>query len=116
MEASDILKMVEDSFYNRLFLIYVIVKDDDSTMRDVLNNPSIGVRSQVLKSSKRKIDEEITEPSFLVDTSHHVKVVSKHIFSIINESRAQRCGCTKSDAFRNKKYLGYKIKNNGKQN
>ena len=32
MEASAILNMVEDSFYNCFFIIYVIVSDDDSTM------------------------------------------------------------------------------------
>ena len=32
MEASAILKMVEYAFYNRFFIIDVIVSDDDSTM------------------------------------------------------------------------------------
>ena len=80
MEASDILKMVEDAFYNRFFIIDVIVINNDSTIRAVLKHPSIGVRGQVLKSSKGKLDEEIPEPSFLADTSHPVKVVAKHIF------------------------------------
>ena len=31
MEASTILKTVEDAFYNRFFIIYVIVSDNDST-------------------------------------------------------------------------------------
>ena len=59
MEASAILKTVEDAFYNLLYIIDVIVGNDDSTMRDVLKHPSIGVRGQVLKSSKGKLDEEI---------------------------------------------------------
>ena len=42
MEASAILKMVEDSFYNRFFIIDVIVSNDDSTMQAVLNHPSKG--------------------------------------------------------------------------
>ena len=57
MEASDILKMVEDAVYNQLFIIDVIVNDDDSTMQAVLKYPYIGVRGQVLKSSKVNIDE-----------------------------------------------------------
>ena len=55
MEASTILNMVEDAFYNRFFIIDVIVSDDDSTMQDVLKHPSKGARCQVLKSSKGKL-------------------------------------------------------------
>ena len=111
MEASTILKMVEDALYNHFFIIDDIVSDDDSTMRAVIKHPSICVRGQVLKSSKGKIDEEIPDPSFLAYPSHHVKVAAKHIFSIVNESRAQRYGCTKADALRLKKYWGYMIIN-----
>ena len=32
MEASAVLKMVEDVFYNSAFIVEVIVSDDDSTM------------------------------------------------------------------------------------
>ena len=32
MEASAILKMVEDAFYNNFFIIDIIVSNDDSTM------------------------------------------------------------------------------------
>ena len=106
MEASAILKMVEDAFYNRFFIIDVIVSDDDSTMQAVLKHPSKGARVQVLKSSKGKHHTEIPEPSFLVDPSHRVKVVAKHVFSIVNESRDLRCGCTKADALPAQKILG----------
>ena len=80
--------MVEDAFYNCFFIIDAIARDDDSTMRAQLKHPSVGVQGQVMKSSKGKLDEEIPEPSFLADPSHHVKVVAKHIFSIVNKSRA----------------------------
>ena len=106
MEASAILKMVEDAFYNCFFIIDVIVSNDDSTMRAVLKHPSKGARGQVLKSSKGNLREDIPEPSFLADPSPRVKVVAKHIFSIVNESRDLRCGCTKSDSLRLKKYWG----------
>ena len=112
MEASDILNMVEDAFYNRFFIIEFIVSDNDSTMQAMLKHPLIGVRGKVLKTSKVKLDEEIPEPSLLVDPYHSVKVVSKHIFSIVNESRDLRCGCTKADALHIKKDWGYTIKNN----
>ena len=116
MEASAILNMVEDALYNRFFIIDVIASDNDSKMRAVLNHPSIGVGGQVLKTYKGKVDEEIPELYFLAYTSHRVNVVAKHIFSIVNESRAQRCGCTKSDALQLKKDWGYTIKNNREKN
>ena len=81
-------------------------------MQAVLKHPSKGARGQVLKSSKGKLHEDIPEPSFLAGPSHHVKVVAKHIFSIVNESRDLRCGCTKADALRLKKDWGYMIKKN----
>ena len=112
MDASAILKMVEDAFYNRFFIFDVIVSDIDSTIQDVLNHPSKGARCQVPKTSKGKLDEEIPKPSFLADPSHRVKVVAKHIFSIVNESRAQECGCTKEDTLRINKDWGYMIKKN----
>ena len=112
MEASAILKMVEDAHYNRFFIIDAIVSDDDSTMRAVLKHPRIGVRGQFLKTSKGKLDEEIPEPSFLADPSHRIKVVAKHIFYIVNDSKAQRCGFTRADALRLKKDWGYMIKKN----
>ena len=59
MVASAILKMVEDAFYNHLFIIDVIVSDDDSTMRAVINHPPKGARGQVFKSSKGKLHEDI---------------------------------------------------------
>ena len=106
MEASAILKMVEDAFYNRFIIIDVIVSDDDSTMRAVLKHPSKSDRGHVLKSSKGKLHTDIPEPSFLADPSQRVKVVAKQIFSIVNESRDLRCGCAKADALRLKKRLG----------
>ena len=112
MEASTILKMVEDAYYNRFFIIDVIVSNDYSTVQDVLKHPIIGVRGQVLKTSKGKLDVQIPEPSFLADTSHHIKVVANHIFYIVNDGKAQRCGCTRADALRLKKYWGYMSKNN----
>ena len=84
MEASAILKMVEDALYNCFFIIDFIVSDYDNTMRAGLKHLSKGDRGQVLKSSKGKLHTEIPEPSY---PSHRVKVVAKHILSIFNESR-----------------------------
>ena len=69
-----------------------------------------------MKSSEGKLDEEISDPSFLADPPPRVKVVANHIFAIVNKSRARRCGYTKGDDLRLKKYWGYMTKNNrGKQ-
>ena len=106
MEASAILKMVEDAYYNRFFIIDVIVSNDYSIVQAVLKHPIIGVRGQILKTSKGKLDVQIPEPSFLADPSHRIKVVAKHIFYIVNDSKAQRCGCTRADALRLKKDWG----------
>ena len=106
MEASAIMEMVEDAFYNSFFIIDVIVSKDDSTMRAVLKRSSKGSRGQVLKSSKGNLHEDIPKPSFLVDPSHWVKAVAKHIFSIVNESMDMRCGCTQAYALRLKKDWG----------
>ena len=89
MESSEVLKMVTYSFRNRCFIIVVIVSDNYSTMQAVLRHPSIVARGQVLKSSKGKLYEEIPVPFFLADPSHSVKVVAKHIFSIVNNGKAQ---------------------------
>ena len=75
------IKMVKDAFYNIFFIV-------DSTMLYFLKYPLIGIRVQFLKTSKVKLDAEIPEPLFLSDPSHRVKVVAKHIFSIVNKSRA----------------------------
>ena len=115
IEASAFLKMVEDAFYNRFFIIDVIISNDGITMLAVLKHHSKGARGQVLKSSKVKLHEYIPEPSFLAYPSHLVKVVAKQIFSIVNKNRDLQCGCNKADALRLKKYWGYMIKNNGKK-
>ena len=116
MDYSAILKMVEDAFYNRFFIICVIVRNNDIKIQAVIKHPYKGAQGQGPKSSKGKQDEEIPEPSFLADPSHFVNVADKHIFSIVNESKVQQCGFTKKDALRLKKYWDYLIKIIGKNN
>ena len=106
MEASARMNMVEDDYCNRFFIIDVIFSDDNSTMQDVLKHPSIDVRGQVLKTSKGKLDVQIPEPSFLADPSHRIKVVAKHIFYIVNDSRATEMWVHQSRCFPTQKRLG----------
>ena len=114
MDASAILKMVQDAFYNCFLIIDFIVSNDESTLRYVLKHPYKGAQGQVLKSSKVKLDEEISQPSFLADTSHRMKVVAKNTFYIVNKLRDQHCRCTKADTLKIKKDWGYNIKKNRK--
>ena len=58
MEASTILKMVEDAFYNRFFIVDVIVSNNDSTMWAGIKHPLIDVWGQFLKTPKGKLDKE----------------------------------------------------------
>ena len=112
MGAGAILKMVEYAFCHHCFIMDEIVSYDDSTMQAVLKHQSIGAHGEVMRSPKGKIDEEIPVPSFLADPSYCVKVVSKHIFSIVDNDKSQRCGCTKADTIRLNKCWGYMIKKN----
>ena len=92
MKTSAIMKMVEDALYNLFSIIDIIIREDDSTILAVIKHPYKGAQGQFLKSSKGKNDEEITEPSLLADPYHHIKIVSKHIFPIVNKTKAQQCG------------------------
>ena len=58
---------------------------------------------------QKKLDEEFPVPYFLADSSHLVKVVAHKIFSIVNDSKVQQYGRTKSDDLRLKTYWGYMI-------
>ena len=62
MEASSILKMVEDELYNFFFIIDVIVRENDSTMRAVIKHPYKGARGQFLMSYKGELDKEMPDP------------------------------------------------------
>ena len=112
MESSDRFNIVEDALYNWFFIIDVIIRDNCRKMRAVLNHPSKGALVQVLKSSKGKLDKETSKPSLREEPYHCVKVLAKHIFSIVNASRAQKFGCNKADTLWLKKYWGYTIKIN----
>ena len=63
-----------------------------------------------MKTSKVKIHGEIPELYFLAAFSHRVKVVDKHIFSSVNESKSKWCGRNKSDSIRINKYWVCTIK------
>ena len=116
MEADTILKMVENAFWRCYFIVDVIVSNDYIIMQAVLKHTSRDARVQVLNSSKGNFYEEIPLPSFLADPSHHMKVVSEHINSIVKYVKSQKCGCKKAYALRIKKDWGYMINNSRNKN
>ena len=63
METFVTTTMVDDALYNNFFIIDVIVRYNSSTMLSVIKHTSKGARGQVIKSSRRKVDEETLEPS-----------------------------------------------------
>ena len=65
MEAYSILKMVDYAFYNRFFIVDVIVSDDERTIRAGIKHPSIGVRDQVMKTSKENLMGKPQSHTFL---------------------------------------------------
>ena len=56
MEASAILKMVEDALYNQFIIIDVIVRFNERKIKSVIKHPSKCAQGQVLKSSKGKFN------------------------------------------------------------
>ena len=115
MEASAIMKMVEDAFYNLLFIIDVIVRDDDITMWAVLKYQSKVSRGQVMNSSKGNLMRKSqSHHSLKIPLTPWRFLLSKYI-SVINESRAKQCGCTKADALWLMKYWGVHDKKNGEK-
>ena len=56
-----------------------IVSDDDSSMRDHLQNHS--------SCKKVNLDEEVQEPNFFADPSHRINVMSAPIFKMVTKTR-----------------------------
>ena len=77
--------------------IQYIVSDDDSTMRATLQH--IGTH----KNGKLLL--HISEPTFLCDPSHRIKVMVKDVFGLALMSNS-KSECRKIDALRLKKYIG----------
>ena len=87
MEASAILKMVEDAFYNCLFIIDVTISDVDRTMRAVIKHPSKGAQSQVLKSSKVKLHQYSFRSSLRMLPQCYWGSVCRYSLVLVNSRR-----------------------------
>ena len=57
MEADAIMNMVEYAFYQCCFIIDVMVSDDKTTIKYVLNNQSRAAQGHAIKPPKGKLDE-----------------------------------------------------------
>ena len=55
MEASEILKREEDAFYDRFFIVDVIVSDNDGTMQAVLKHLMKVPEVKLLSHPKEKL-------------------------------------------------------------
>ena len=64
-----------------------------------------------MNSSKVKLDNEITQPYFLVDTSHPLKDVAKHINFVLNGVTVDRYGFIKTNALQLNNNWGLMINN-----
>ena len=106
MEADAVLHLYKSMFYNsnKQLTLKAIVADDDLVIRSLLR-----YTSTVNKGGK--LPKKILEPEWLADPSHRTKVIAKSIFHLANVSKNIR-SCTKIDAIRFKKYVGYMLKTN----
>ena len=106
MEADAALHLYKLLYYNsdKQLTLEAIVADDDSTMRALLRWFSI-------INKRGRLPTEIPEPEWLADPSHRTKVIAKPIFNLANASK-KISSCTKIDAIRFKKYVGYMLKRN----
>ena len=95
MECSALLKMIEDSWYEKRLQVGTIVCDDDTTMKRILrhkydelvnNNQmklgdwAMNKRGEPLTAGNLSV--EIPEPKFLADFNHRVKSVGKVLYNL----------------------------------
>ena len=90
MEASAALELVVALWNssNRTICVEFIVSDDDSTMRAHLQH--------ACNYKHGKLPNDTTEPSFLADPSHRIKVMRKEAFKLALQSK-QSSGCELND-------------------
>ena len=104
MEADGCLELVEhvSETYQSSVYVYIIVSDDDSTMKAIVNHESNGAK-------KGRLKPNIPVPKWKADPTHRTKVVAKPIYALasmtLKESKVRRL-----DAMRVKKNYAYFIK------
>ena len=106
MEADANIHLYKNMFYNsnKKLTLKTIVADDDSTTRALLLH-------MITINKRGRLPIEIPESKWLTESSHRTKIIVKSIFNLANASKNIR-SCTKIDAIRFKKYVGYILKTN----
>ena len=89
MESEAILWMAKDCWNHKRFHIKTVVADDDSTMKKILRHNYDKLvadgkmkRSEVTKTSGWLLSH-VTEPTFLADFNHQVKLVGRALYSLV---------------------------------
>ena len=105
MEADAALQLYKKLYNgsNKNIVLKAVVTDDDSPMRALLTHKAV--------NPKGRLPEEMSQLEWLADPSHRTKVVAKLIF-LLSTLPMSSSACTRVDAIRFKKYLGYMIKEN----
>ena len=105
MEADAALQLYKKLYNgsNKNIVLKAVVADDDSPMRALLTHKAV--------NPKGRLPEEMSQLEWLADPSHRTKVVAKLIF-LLSTLPMSSSACTRVDAIRFKKYLGYMIKEN----
>ena len=78
----------------------------------MIKNLVKGDQCRAINSSKGKLDDKITAPFLLLDSDHKVKLVSNHLFGVLDQLKEEIFVYTKSNAQRIHNNQGYMINNN----
>ena len=78
----------------------------------MIKNLVKGDQCRAINSSKGKPDDKITAPFLLLDSDHKVKLVSNHLFGVLDQLKEEIFVYTKSNAQRIHNNQGYMINNN----
>ena len=100
MEADGLLQILKRLHEETEGKVYIktIVSDDVTTMKSL-------IRHQSSLAKKGRLPTEIPESTWLVDSSHRVKVVAGKIYSLAKSLKRQSA-CTNLDAMRFKVNFG----------
>ena len=103
MEPDGAVKLVTDIHYkyNKRTYVNKFVSDDDSSTRKILTHEE--------GNNKGELPPSMRPPQFLCDVNHRIKVMAKPFFALAGLSKRMST-CSKLDAIRIKRNLGWYIR------
>ena len=126
MEPLSCLCLLEDTYNNYHTVMMLVVTDDDTSMeancrhlwRAKIDSDDFDMEEKdwpltKLGSKKKdngKLPLYIPAPTFVVDPTHHIKVMTKALFKMMKKLSKKKTNCTDIDCYCVKHYLGYFIK------